>query len=255
MIDICSAITTDMGELFTCISIGEYLRVRSPLMYPDGDYIDAFVRTNTQGFVITDLGETARWLRMQTVTLQRSPKQKAFIEEACVTHGVEWFRGSIVARARTIEALPASLMRVIQAAFRISDIWFTMRQRIAETILDDVAMLFTEKQLAYDRNETLLGRSQKEWSIDFHVRNTQRSRLVEVLSTGNRAAGQSRVKHVVAAWHDLSHFKVGPERLGFVTLFDDTTDVWTQGDFNLLGSLSDIAFWSRPDEFLGMLAA
>ncbi|MHB1953824.1 MAG: hypothetical protein ACYCOU_08725 [Sulfobacillus sp.] len=48
--------------------------------------------------------------------------------------------------------------------------------------------------------------------------------------------------------------RVGPQALRFISLFDDTTDVWPDEDFPLVESISDISRWSRPDEFLQMLA-
>ncbi|AIA55747.1 hypothetical protein Acaty_c1888 [Acidithiobacillus caldus ATCC 51756] len=38
-------------------------------------------------------------------------------------------------------------------------------------------------------------------------------------------------------------------RLTFVSLFDDTEDVWQDEDFRLVQDLSTVARWSRPDEF------
>ena len=79
--------------------------------------------------------------------------------------------------------------------------------------------------------------------------------LVYVLSTGSRGATRRITDHVVAAWHDLSQLKVGPEAMHFVSLFDDTSDVWTAEDFRQLEDLSDIVRWSEPDELVQLLKA
>ena len=62
-------------------------------------------------------------------------------------------------------------------------------------------------------------------------------------------------EHVVAAWHDLSAYKLTtPTR--FVSLVDDTIDVFEEADFKLVESVSDdVARWSRPDEFVEILRA
>ena len=67
------------------------------------------------------------------------------------------------------------------------------------------------------------------------------------------AAARSVANRVVAAWYDLNHLAVGPEALHFVSLFDDTVDVWEEGDFRLVEELSTVARWSRPDEFASVL--
>jgi predicted DNA-binding antitoxin AbrB/MazE fold protein len=37
-----------LGELFECSAIGDLVRVRTPYLYPDGDYIDLFVGSSTR---------------------------------------------------------------------------------------------------------------------------------------------------------------------------------------------------------------
>lgn len=98
------------------------------------------------------------------------------------------------------------------------------------------------------------GRSLQVWDIDFQVRAAARSSLVYVLNTGSRAAAGRITDHVVAAWHDLNHYAVGPEPMQFVSLFDDTIDVWQAEDFRRVETLSRVARWSRPDEFISVLA-
>jgi hypothetical protein len=98
-IDLCREIAEGMGALFECAPHGEYIRIRTPYLYPDGDMIDIFCKPQGEVTLVTDLGETSRWLRMQTVSPRRSPKQKALIDDACLTHGVEFYRGMEIGRA------------------------------------------------------------------------------------------------------------------------------------------------------------
>lgn len=252
---LCERLAADLGALFTCTEQGAYQRIRTPYLYPDGDNIDLFCKANGDLLTVTDLGETTRWLRMQTVSPRRSPKQRQLIEDIGLTHGVEFFRGMLVARCRPGDSLAAVVTRLAQAALRVSDLWFTFRTRVAESIADEVADYLAERELPFARSEKLAGRSGRSWSVDFHVRAPTRSSLVYVLSTGNRSAARSVTDHVVAAWHDLNHLAAGPEALRFVSLFDDTADVWTPEDFRLVESLSTITRWSRPDELAEVLQA
>lgn len=119
-IDICADFAKDLSQLFTWSQHGEYQRVRTPYLYPDGDNIDVFCKTQGDLVVVSDLGETTRWLRMQTVSPKRSPKQKALIEDACLTLGVEFYKGTLLARRRPDDELAAVVVRVAQAALRNS---------------------------------------------------------------------------------------------------------------------------------------
>lgn len=43
------SIQKEIGALFTCTEHGDYTRIRTPYLYPDGDYIDLFYRCNDDG--------------------------------------------------------------------------------------------------------------------------------------------------------------------------------------------------------------
>jgi hypothetical protein len=242
-----------MGEQFSCVPHGDFYRVRTPYLYPDGDNIDLFLKAQGDLITVSDLGETLRWLRTQTVSPRRSPKQNALIADACLTHGVELYQGMLLARCGSGDSIAAVSMRVAQAALRVSDLWFTFRTRSVESIADEVADLLTEKQLPFERGEKHAGRSGRAWTLDFHVRTSVRSSLVLVLATGSRSAARSVAEHVVAAWYDLSHLAVGPDALRFVSLFDDSADVWSAEDFRLVEALSTSARWSEPHRFIDLL--
>ena len=123
--NICEEIQRQIGELFTCTELGDYHRIRTPYLYPDGDNIDLFCKSKGDTITVTDLAETTGWLRMQSLSLRRSPQQDRLIADILTTHGVEFYRGMLLARCRPDEQLAAVVTRVAQAALRVSDLWFT----------------------------------------------------------------------------------------------------------------------------------
>ena len=247
-------ITESLGCLFSASEVNGYLRIRTPFLYPDGDVIDLFISESQGVHTITDLGETSRWLRMQSLSLKRSPKQNKLLEDVCLNHGLEFYRGMFLARAKTPSELARVFMRVAQGVLRASDLWFTMRTRSVESASEEVELFLLEKGVKFERSQKLLGRSGRTWQPDFHIRMPYHSSLVYVLSTGSQAAARRVTEHVVTAWHDLHTLTVGPEALQFVSLFDDTMDVWNAEDFRLLEDLSQVARWSQPDELISLLA-
>lgn len=251
----CETISRNLGELFVCSQVNGYTRIRTPFLYPDGDVVDLFIKEQSGVLTVSDLGETLRWLRMQTLAPRRSPKQIKLIEDVCLNHGLELYRGMLLARVRPGDNLGSVVLRAAQGALRVADIWFTMRTRSVETVTEEVELFLTEKEIPFERNQPLAGRSGRYWRPDFHTRTPNRSSLVFVLSTGSRAAARNVSEHVLAAWYDLNNLRIGPEGIQFVSLFDDTMDVWSTEDFNLLKDLSTIARWSQPEEFAQTLAA
>lgn len=46
---------------------------------------------------------------------------------------------------------------------------------------------------------------------------------------------------------------MGSQAVSFISLFDDTLDVWSSNIISQVEDLSDVAFWSEPDHFMEML--
>ena len=253
--DLCQILQDKIGALFHCAEFDDCLRIRTPYLYPDGDNIDLFCTVSGDSVTVTDLAETTGWLRMQSASPRRSLRQNRFIAETCATHGVEFYRGMLQARCRPGDDLAEIVTRVAQAALRVSDLWFTLRYAGSASIANEVAEYLSEQNLNYERSKKLAGRSTTVWNVDFQVRSATRSSLVYVLTTGSRSTAHRAADHVVAAWHDLIPYTVGPEALQFVSLFDDTADVWTTEDIRRVEDLSTLAFWSKPEEFSGILSA
>lgn len=250
----CDYIAESMGELFDCAPLGEYTRIRTPYLYPDGDVIDLFLsQVDGSPSTLTDLGETLGWLRTQTVSGRKSDRQRRLIEDVCLTHGVELYRGMLTVRVRDFGQMSEAVSRLSQAALRVSDLWFTFRNQAAASINDEVDEFLYARDIRFERGERLMGRSGRTWRVDFHTRTSGKSALVNVLSTGSRPSARRLAEHTLATWHDLSNRGIGPEGLRFVSLFDDELDVWSREDFGLLDDISEVAYWSRKDEFAELL--
>jgi hypothetical protein len=237
-----------LGDLFTVAPKGELVRVRTPFWYPDGGVIDVFVKSHDGTMTVTDLGEALGWLRTQSLASKRSPKQQKLVQDVCLTLGVELFKGQLMLRCADPSQFAQSVVKLGQAVVRISDLWFTTRTRSVESMTDEVGDLFQERAIAFERNVKLSGRSGRDWNVDFQTRTPSQSALVYVLASGSRAAARRVSEHVVAAWHDLSALKTAVQPMRFVSLFDDTSDVWSDEDFRLVESVSDVCRWSQPDE-------
>lgn len=251
----CQQLAARLGELFVCSAQGSRIRIRTPLYYPDGSVIDLFYEEGAGSRTLSDLGETLGWLRLQTGVLKRTPKQNRIIEDACLTHGIELFKGMLTLRLRVDESLAGAVLRLGQAAVRVSDLWFTSRLRSVLSVGDEVADFLTERKIQFERNVTVPGRSGRVWSIDFHTRVSEVTCYVSLLATGNKGVTRGLADHALAGWVDMAHLRVTTFGLRFITLFDDTVDVWAEENLRLVQSHSEVARWSRPDEFAQILTA
>ena len=254
--ELCAAIGQSLPPLFVCSPAPqEGVRVRTPMMYPDGGIVDVFVLDRGSRYTVTDFGDALGWLELQSVSRNRSPKQQMLIQDVCQTLRVELFQDQLVLRSVTNDVLAESVLRVAQAAVRVSDLWFTLRSQSLQTAADEVDEWLREKQIPFDRHVQKQGRSTRTWTVDFETRTGNRTAFVFLLSTGSRGAVHRVAEHVLSGCVDLNHLKTSQPHLTFVSLFDDTVDVWRPEDFSLVDEVSEIARWSRPDEFESLLRA
>ena len=130
------------------------------------------------------------------------------------------------------------MLRAAQAAVRISDLWFTLLFQSFQNTADEVEEWLLEKQISFERQVQKQGRSMRDWTIDFQTYTASRTSLVFLLSTGTRGAVRRLAEHVLAGCVDLSHLKANQPDLSFVSLFDDTADIWRPEDFSLVDAHS-----------------
>ncbi len=252
--ELCASIGQSLPPLFVCSPAPqEGVRVRTPMLFPDGGVVDVFVLERDNSYIVTDYGDAIGWLGMQSVSRQRSPRQQALVQDVCQTLRIELIQDQLVLRQVMKDGLGESVLRVAQAAVRVSDLWFTFRSQSLQRTADEVDEWLREKRIPFERQIKKPGRSRRSWTVDFETRTDNRTSLVFLLSTGSRGAAQGLIEHVLAGWVDLSHFKAGQPTLAFVSLFDDAQDVWRPEDFNLVSDHSEIARWSNPDEFEALL--
>ena len=255
-VTLCTALQQAVPPLFVCSPAPqEGVRVRTPMLYPDGGVVDVFVLEGNNGYIVTDFGDALGWLGLQSVTQRRSPKQNALIQDVCQTLRIEIDRDRLMLRGVACGALGESVLRVAQAAVRVSDLWFTLRNQAIQSTAAEVDEWLREREIVFETRVSKQGRSTQNWTIYFETRTDNRTCLVFLLATGARGAVRRMTEHVVAGCVDLNHLKGSQPDLVFVSLFDDTEDVWLPADFDLVGGLSEIALWSHPDELERLLIA
>ena len=251
---IFQSLQRNFGEQFICTEFDEFQRVQTPYLYPDGEYIDLYWTSKNGSITVTDYAETTGWLNMHSVSGYLSSNQKFLIEDACVTHGVEFQQGMIQAQCNSVDDFASVFTRVAQAALRVSDLWFTFRKtdiKPSKAIADEVAECLEEWSIPHKRKIKHSGESERKWTIDFEINSELASSFVLILSSSS--SGRTRVtEHVTAAWFDLKNSESW-NNTNFISLFHDESDVWKIEDYKLLEPLSSVLKWSQREQFRSKL--
>ena len=123
-----SSIAGTLPALFECSPSPQGgIRIRTPLVYPDGGMVVVFALEHEGQLSVTDLGEALGGLRMQSVDAGRTAEHTRMIEDTCQTLGVALHRGQLVLGLRPDDVIAEAVLRVAQAAVRVSDPGFTVR--------------------------------------------------------------------------------------------------------------------------------
>ena len=117
----CAAVGKALPRFECSPAPQEGVRVRTPLMYPDGDIVDVFVLQRGDGYMVTDFGDALGWLRMQSASRQQSQEQRLLVEDLCRTLGIELHRGQLVLMSDANDALEQTVLRLAQAVVSVSE--------------------------------------------------------------------------------------------------------------------------------------
>ena len=262
--ELCASITKNLPSLFECSPAPiQGVRIRTPMLYPDGGIVDVFALKQGEIMRLTDFGEALSWLRMQSLSPRRSPRQRELIEDICKTLGIEMTQGQLTLDVGDGDDIAEAVIRLAQAVVRVSDIKFTFRYQRRESPMpitqpgataDHVDSWLRKKRIPFEREVKQTGLSNQDWTIDFRT-SLERISLVFLLSADSRSSTRRLAEHVLAGCTDLSYLKNRDPKLMFVSLFDDTRDVWRHEDFSLVENVSEIVRWSRPNEVERVLTA
>lgn len=251
---ICDEIERWLAAQFRCYDEGDRIRIETPYVYPDGDVVDIFAVNEGTALRLTDLGETNRWLWLQTPSVRRSPRQRSLINDICDNHGVTYQSGELQVLVTDSHEVAKAVTNLAQAILNMADIYFVFRSQGGQSIKEDVAEFLADALGAnrIKRDQEFRGRSNRAWVVDFVTKSPKRDSLIQVLYGGSKATARRSVERALSMWYDLQAYK--STGLQFVSLFDDTVDVWAEEDFNLVDGLSEVAYWSRPTHLIELVA-
>jgi len=157
---LCTTLQQAVPPLFVCSPAPQQgVRVRTPMLYPEGNIVEVYVMERKGGFLVTDIGDALDWLGLQTVSQRRSPKQEALILDVCHTLPIDRFRDQLLLREVTSGALGESVFWVAQAAVRVVDLWFTLRSQAVQTVADEVDEWLSDHEIPFERQVSRQGRS------------------------------------------------------------------------------------------------
>ncbi len=233
----------DLPPLYECREEKGYLRIITPLEHPDGDYVELYLVEENGRLLLTDHAETIAILASYGFEVKRSPKRARLLDSVLKALDVHLFQGALRVVLESETDLVPAIMRLSQASVQVGDLLFTMRYGAGTAFKEEVEEFLLERQISYENNHGVFGRSGQQYSVDFYIER-RRPALLQTLSSGSAGYAETLISKTVRMWYDISRVD---GRFDYVSLLDDSSDVWKASHIELLSDLSKVVAWGERE--------
>jgi hypothetical protein len=250
----CEQITQQLARLFTCERRDFGTLVRTPFVRPDGDFVEVVVRDEASGTLITDLGETLRWLHSVGAAAPNPMRTESILG----AHSAAFADGEIYVRPMAGEGLAAAVVRAAQACVDFGASVYSQRARPERLFEQEVKERIASLRVPFE-DQTLVGASGMKWRViqtgDVHTR----FRLVRPLSSKQRPYAQTLAMMTRCMWEDLRDLRKHQETgyAEYITVLDDLMPgLWRAPEIKLMENApSKVVFWSEAKDLDRALGA
>lgn len=220
--EIKQAIEASMPKIFKCSENGKFLELSTPFLYPDGDVVNIFIKTEEKRIVITDAGETFRNLLMYNITTQLTKTRENILNDVLEVYKVNNVQGELWLEVKDTEQIAMGLMRLGQTITRLMDLTYTVRHIPKTNFNNKVSEFLIKNQIECERDYRIVGGSGEEHKIDFLVKTNRRKKLIKTLSSKDASSANALVSKTFRSWYDISRVDNSQK----LTLLDDENDFW-----------------------------
>jgi hypothetical protein len=235
--------------LYECREEDGYLTIVTPFEHADGDYIELYLVEENDRLILTDHAETLAILASYGFELKRSVKRARLLDSILKAANVHIFQGALRIEVESMADLIPAIVRLSQASVQAGDLLFTMRYGAGTAFKEEVEEFLVERQLRYQTNYRVFGRSQQQYSVDFYIER-RRPVLLQTLSSGSTNYVETLISKTVRMWYDITRVD---GRYEYVSLLDDSVDVWKPSHMELLSDLSKVVAWGERENVISLL--
>jgi hypothetical protein len=236
-----------------CALIGsDILRVTTTFRYPDGSYVDLFVKETPNelfhSYVLTDMGSTTAYLLDMNLRAWKTSKRRNAVGQICKVLGVSQDGGALqVLIKRNAEDFGSAVLRLAQACIRVSDLALTYTIRSVSAFKDDVEEFLDSTGFEYKVDPKFQGQFGKEVRIDFQIYGPRQESLVQAITAANSVVANRVADDSFTRWYDIKVHRSGKQ---FITVYDSIVTAFDPTDLLRLEDLSIIVGFPDQQEIL-----
>lgn len=229
------------------------IRITTPFTYPNGSFIDVFLKPNNDlysSYTLSDYGQTAQYLYEMGFNLTATRKRLQTIDDVCRTLGTKYKSGffEIEFGDDNLNNLSNFIVNLSQTCIRIADLSFTQRLQTYATFDDDIEEFIEVSGLEYEVSpDNLIGVYEKPVKVDFRVLGNNSKSLIQTWSTRNSYQSHLASNEIYVRWLALNNYLSSYQ---FITVYDDNENSLRDDDFSRLYETSTVfGFPNQREQF------
>ena len=182
------------------------LRMATPFLYPNGSHIDIFLEPGKNLFTshrLSDYGQTALYLREGQVKV--TPRRKEIISEICSELDVAFADGTLHVDIsdEEITNISATILRLVQACIRVSDLSYQHSLRAPNPFRDTVRAFFEASDVKFSRDQDVSSAFDETVKIDFEIKGMTKPSFVLAMAATDEQSAHNSFLQIFAKWHDI----------------------------------------------------
>ena len=220
--------------------VGDYYKITTPFLDAANDYIQFYVKLDSETVFFTDDGSTLN--QLSVAGFQLNPTRKEQLKSILSRYGVA-LEGDCLVCKSGIRAFPQRKHMFVQAIMAVDDLFMSIKGRSSSYFLSDVHDFFLEKKIYFSDNVQFTGISGLSHNYDFLLQRSSKSpeRLCRVINNPDK----NSTVNVLFAWNDTKMLRKEDSKL--VVLLNDAKPISSSIEDAFINYEAKVIKWKDRD--------
>lgn len=177
----------------------DWTEITTPYLDRHNDYIQIYIKSINNGFVITDGGETLLDLEQSGMTIT-SQKRKEILQSILNGFGGITNEDGELKTSTTRDNFALRKHNLIQAILSVNDMFFLSSSLTTSLFFEDVTSWLDESDIRYSQRVKFSGKSGFDHMFDFLIPKSKHApeRIIKVINNPNRKSAEN----MIMSWQD-----------------------------------------------------
>lgn len=249
VMEIKEFIKQSFTNIFELSENNGFLVLTTPFFYPDGDEIDLYIQFKDDHLLLSDMGETLRYLDTYLFDVFSTKKRKDIVNDIVKANNIRLSKGILYAVIKNPQNILNATLNICQAITRISDLLYTARGQSFAAFEEEVKSFLDDKELNYEedyRVETSIS----TYTFEFAIETEKGIKLLKLVNAPKKKTNPP-IDRIVRIWFDISTElnEVYPKS-SRITLLNDISYNWIPSHYAVIEKLSYVNKWTQKDRLL-----